>query len=485
MSSGQAGTGTDGVAELDPSWFAVAKGRVGCVLCTVRGFQQQCMRGVTSGSAAVKGYKAKEVQHATGIGACEQCGLHYDWHKPNMLGLETADNRLRDDELVRVARVVALWEQTKLASALVGKFDAKKIAAACIWLETGTQDNAEFDGDTDSDIDIGARKPFLYETPRPKTVITRNGQITPADEREGNANMFDGEELSLVELDALESCMFAPASSVHKRQASSDLFISTPAKLRITREATDARECTVPSLFNEAIVAQVSRTNAGMRHEAMGQHELDAYVEWMEQWGSGRGDEKDKADEFRTLHITWKQRCGVCWFRCDGGVASISEEEAEHSPDMCPHKGSAIWRSVMQRADVIRGKVLTKKVVEGEAVGWRASSGCWKCGLPAWRCDSFKRVSKRFFWPKVPEVACQDENLLRHVAGSVLAHFEAGAACVIAQVKERFGQENTRLESPEGINWLQDYDEWTNPECSFFALVVFELAKFGTIARRK
>ena len=81
------------------------------------------------------------------------------------------------------------------------------------------------------------------------------------------------------------------------------------------------------------------------------------------------------------------------------------------------------------------------------------------------------------------EVACPDENLLRHIAGSVLAHFEAGAACVVAHVKESWGQEKTRLDSQDGIEWLQDYCSWTNPECSFFALVVFELEKFGGLAR--
>jgi hypothetical protein len=103
--------------------------------------------------------------------------------------------------------------------------------------------------------------------------------------------------------------------------------------------------------------------------------------------------------------------------------------------------------------------------------------------MPAWQCDSFERIPKRFFWPRVPEVACQDENLLRHIAGSVLAHFEAGAACVVAHVKESWGQEKVSLHSPDGIEWLQDYGGWTSPECSFFALVVFELGKFGTIAR--
>jgi hypothetical protein len=156
---------------------------------------------------------------------------------------------------------------------------------------------------------------------------------------------------------------------------------------------------------------------------------------------------------------------------------------AQHTLDTCPQKGSVIWRSAMQRAGVIQSKVLTKRVDGGEAVGWPASSGCWKCGLPAWRCDSFEQVPHRFFRPWVPEVACQDKDMLRQIAGSVLAHFEAGAACVVAQVKESWGREKVKLESQEGIDWLQDYAGWTSPECSYFALVVFELEKFGTIAR--
>jgi hypothetical protein len=103
--------------------------------------------------------------------------------------------------------------------------------------------------------------------------------------------------------------------------------------------------------------------------------------------------------------------------------------------------------------------------------------------MPAWRCDSFEHIPGRFFRPKGPEVACQDESMLRHIAGGVLAHFEAGAACVVAQVKESWAQQKVELDSADGIDWLQDYGGWSKPECSFFALIVLELEKFGNMAR--
>lgn len=73
--------------------------------------------------------------------------------------------------------------------------------------------------------------------------------------------------------------------------------------------------------------------------------------------------------------------------------------------------------------------------------------------------------------------------MLRHIAGSVLAHFRLGAACVVAQLKESWAKEEIALESQDGVNWLQDNGGWTKPECSFFALLVFELGNFGRIAR--
>jgi hypothetical protein len=339
-------------------------------------------------------------------------------------------------------------------------------------------------GNTDVDGSAGENRGSheqknKYETPRPKTVIRKNGQITPADEREGSLDLFAGEELSILEMDAIESSIPTPVSinSSYKRKASNDLVSSPLAKLRrIGKTLGGEGECTAPSLllFNEAMVAQVRGTGADKHHEAMHPYEQVAYTRWIEQYQSGSRDPRLRADEFRELQKAWKSRCGICWFSRRGGARMWMA--AQHTPDTCPQKGLAIWRSAMQRADVIQSKVLRKRV-------WPASSGCWKCGLPAWRCDSFEQVPHRFFRPWVPEVACQDKDMLRHIAGSVLAHFEAGAACVVAQVKESWGREKVKLESQEGIDWLQDYAGWTSPECSYFALVVFELEKFGTIAR--
>ncbi|KAL7940041.1 hypothetical protein V8C42DRAFT_349789 [Trichoderma barbatum] len=489
ISCGQAGA--DGAAGLDASWFAVARSGVACVLCTVRGFQLQCMGSVPGGGggAATGSKAANEAQWADKAVACKQCGLQSDWHEPDMRMGGRADERLRDDKLVCVARVVALWEQMKSVGASLGKFDAKQMAAACIWLETGARCGRELpDAAGDRHSNTGTNERGLFETPRPKAAIGRNGQMTPADEGEyGADDAFLDEELGVDdELEVAQSSSSlpsAPASSVCKRKASSDMAISTPAKMGRQREPSGSGEgvWTAPSLFNEAMVAQVRRTDAGMRHEAMGQHELDAFTEWKKRYQSL--NVQDAAKGFRELHTTWTDRCGICWFT--RGEEARSPMEARHALEKCPQKGSAIWKSAVQRADVIRSKVLRKKVVGGELVDWPASSGCWRCGLPCWRCDSFEKIPKRFFRRKVPEVACRDrdENMLRYIAGSVLAHFEAGAACVVAQVKESWGKEKIKLESQDGIDWLQDYSDWTSPECSYFALVVFELEKFGSIAR--
>lgn len=128
---------------VDPSWFAVAKSGVGCVLCTIRGFQLQCMRSsiLSSGSSSViaKESKDKEAPYVDRAVACKKCGLQYDWHKLDMQVSGRADDRLLDNELVRVARMVALWKDMMSAGALIGNLDAKQIGAACIWLETGEQ----------------------------------------------------------------------------------------------------------------------------------------------------------------------------------------------------------------------------------------------------------------------------------------------------------------------------------------------------------
>jgi hypothetical protein len=292
--------------------------------------------------------------------------------------------------------------------------------------------------------------------------------------------MFLDDELGMDEPGPMQSFISAPGGNFHKRKASGDLAIGTAAKMGRRRELNKAGGAwEAPSLFNGAIVAQVRRTTTGMRHEAISQHELDAYMKWTE--GYQVLDDRGEAKEFRELHKAWKRRCGICWF--SRGVEARTSTEALHPPDNCPQKNSAIWESATQRADVIGSKVLTKRVMGGELVDWPVSSGCWKCGLPAWRCDSFEHIPGRFFRPKVPEFACQDENMLRHIAGSVLAHFQAGAACVVAHIKESWAQEKIELESQYGINWLQDNSNWTKPESSYFALVVFELEKFGTIAR--
>jgi hypothetical protein len=95
------------------------------------------MLSVTGSAVAAKESRTKEAQRANRAAACGICGLQDDWHETNTRGLGVADSRLQDDKLVRVARVVAIWEQMKLAGASIGNFDGKQMAVACTWLETG------------------------------------------------------------------------------------------------------------------------------------------------------------------------------------------------------------------------------------------------------------------------------------------------------------------------------------------------------------
>lgn len=138
--SSQAGLNDE--ARVDPSWFAVANSGVGCVLCTVRGFQLRYMRGEIGGvrrGSAAKGVKAEELQWADGTAVCKHCGLRQDWQKLDIRAGGRVDDRLRDNELIGIARIISLWEQMKSVGASLGKRDTKQMAAACTWLETSAQ----------------------------------------------------------------------------------------------------------------------------------------------------------------------------------------------------------------------------------------------------------------------------------------------------------------------------------------------------------
>jgi hypothetical protein len=333
-----------------------------------------------------------------------------------------------------------------------------------------------------------------HETPRHQTVVvSRNGPITPPDELYDAIDMAANEEFITNGIYTQDNSPDELRVCGPKRRATSDQATSPTRKMiktdaietsmilhssplankSVTTRVLGGKMRAAPTLFNGHIVAQVRRTDTGMRHARMSQHDLDVYAKWMKLYRSG--DCRSKAAEFRRLHKEWRGRCGICWF--GGGDAE------QHTPDQCPRRGSKQWALATRHAEVIQDKILKKKMVRSVATGWPVSSGCWRCGLPAWRCESFEHIPGRFFWPRVPEGVCQDETMLRHIAGSVLAHYELGAACVVAQVKESWAKEAVDLESEDGIDWLQDNSDWTKPECSFFALLVFELARFGTVAR--
>ncbi|KAL7917308.1 hypothetical protein ACQKWADRAFT_325925 [Trichoderma austrokoningii] len=422
ISSGEAGD--NGAAGLDASWFAVARSGVDCVLCTVRGFQLRCVRSVTTGGGAATGSKAGEAQCADRSAVCKQCGLQRGWSELDIRKRGRADDGLQDGELIRVAGVIALWEQMKSAGASIGGFDAKQMAAAYADADVG----ADADGDRHSNARTPERNSL--ETAKSRAATSHNGRITPADEDEYRADgFFDGDfgadELETVQSSTISSSV--PASSVYKRKASGNMTTGTPAKMGRRGDIDEAGGAwTAPSLFNEAMVAQVRRTDAGMRHEAMGQHEVDAFTKWREKYQilDGRSEAKNS---------------GNCNSRGRADVASAGSVVARK-----PGRGRRLYTH--QRSS----KVLRKKVAAGgELVGWPTSSGCWKCGLPAWRCDGSEHVPGRFFKRRQPEAACQDKDMLRHIAGSVLAHFEAGAACVVAQVKESWGKEKIELESQQ------------------------------------
>lgn len=487
------------VADIDPSWVAVSKSGVNCVLCTIYEFRLRCTGGLPGGATQDRTDEERVTDRSR---RCGRCGFRFDQRTLDTSATtSTADERLHDDELVRVARIVALWEQMRSIGASLASFDTKQMAAACIWLGAGDQgmaiemrNNRLHEANTDQlGSDVGGQDVDPYKTPRRKTVVTRNGQITPPDEPYEGVDVFADEELGIGDMYMPKSSQGTLRVGGLKRQAVADPATTPPRKLSKmgTGEAssilhssplgrkdrtTRVLEINAPvalALFNGHTVAQVQRTDDGMRHDGMSQHEVDAYAKWMRQYRSG--DCRSRATEFRRLHTTWHGMCGVCWFRRCATVV--------HSPDQCPHRGSERWALVTRHADVIRTKVLTKRVVRGASMDWTVSSGCWRCGLPAWRCHSFEHIPGRFFWPRVPEGGCQDEDLLRHIAGSVLAHYALGAACVVAQVKESWAKEGIDLESKDGIDWLQDYSDWMKPDCSYFALLVFELARFGAIAR--
>jgi hypothetical protein len=130
----------DSALGFDHSWLAVAKSGVRCVLCTVRGFRLRCMMRSTARSGVLaQENKVKEGPCVDETAACKQCGLQSNWHKLETGVCGTAGDGLRDDELISIARLVALWKQITVSGALIGNFDAEQIAAACTWLERGAQ----------------------------------------------------------------------------------------------------------------------------------------------------------------------------------------------------------------------------------------------------------------------------------------------------------------------------------------------------------
>jgi hypothetical protein len=92
------------------------------MLCTVRDFQLRCTGGLA-------GYtiqnEADEIQVADESQSCRRCSLPINW---------CTDERLHDEELVRVARILALWEQMRSIGTSLAGFDSKQLAAACMWL---------------------------------------------------------------------------------------------------------------------------------------------------------------------------------------------------------------------------------------------------------------------------------------------------------------------------------------------------------------
>jgi hypothetical protein len=138
--SGQ--TGADSATKVDASWFAVAHSGVGCVLCAVRGFQLRCVDGVAGGAP---GGGASEARRSDAAAACGRCGLGNDWR---------ADGRLQDERLVCAARMLGLWEQMKsIGASFGGGFDARRLATACTWLETGGKGERRPQHDNDRQTD--------------------------------------------------------------------------------------------------------------------------------------------------------------------------------------------------------------------------------------------------------------------------------------------------------------------------------------------
>lgn len=210
--SGQ--TGADSATKVNTSWFAVAHSGISCVLCAVRGFQLQCVNGVAGGAPGSGASEGRRRSNAAA--ACGQCGLGND---------SRANGRLQDERLMWAARMVGLWEQMKsIGASFGGGFDARRLATACTWLETcgKGERRPEHDNDRQTDRqtdrhtgrtngwnagsdDTRTVEQHKYETPRAKTVVTQNGQITPADEREDKADLIVEEEISVGDMEASQS----------------------------------------------------------------------------------------------------------------------------------------------------------------------------------------------------------------------------------------------------------------------------------------
>lgn len=229
-----------------------------------------------------------------------------------------------------------------------------------------------------------------------------------------------------------------------------------------------------PALLQSNVVAEV-RYNVDMSvtHSQASELEELAYGEWFAQYQ--RNEERGVARDIRRIIEQWRDRCGICW---------LEGRDTRHTWDKCVRAAPAEWKAVDTQIKAIMDRVLcraTAKEADGE---WRRNSGCWRCGMPAWICQRFEFVPKRWYQPKAGNQRCSHGGLLAQMVSAICVKHPIGAAYVIAQKKMGAGQERVRLDSQDGVDWLVDWDTKSKPEASNFIYVAVELERYARVARR-
>lgn len=227
------------------------------------------------------------------------------------------------------------------------------------------------------------------------------------------------------------------------------------------------------SLLQSNIVAEVQyMANTKVTHQQASRLEEEVYDEWLVQYE--KNDERGVARDIRRIAVEWKDRCGLCW---------VEGRETVHTWDKCMRTGPTAWKAVDTDIKTIQDKILCKSSSKAEDGEWQRSSGCWRCGMPAWMCSRFEFVPGQWYQRKAGDQGCKHGGVLAQMVSAICIKHPIGAALVIAQKKIWAGQERVRLDSENGVDWLVDWDTKSKPEASNFVYVAVELERYARVAR--